>query len=54
MYEVATHCAFHSSSSSLVTIGFDAASYTITESANSVSVTVSVRSGSLARDVVVK
>ena len=41
------------SSSSVVTIGFDVASYTITESANSVSISVSVQSGSLARDVVV-
>ena len=41
------------SSSLAVTIGFDVASYTITESANSVSVSVSVQSGSLARDVVV-
>ena len=43
------HCF---SSSSVVTIGFDVASYTITESATSVSVSVSVQSGSLARDVV--
>ena len=41
------------SSSSVVTIGFDVASYTITESTNSVSVSVSVQSGSLARDVIV-
>ena len=44
------HCF---SSSSAVTIGFDATSYTITESANSVSVSVSMQSGSLARDVIV-
>ena len=38
--------------SSVVTIGFDPAAYTITEGAGSVSVTVNVQ-GSLARDVVV-
>ena len=44
------HCF---SSSSVVTIGFDATSYTITESTSSVSVSVSMQDGSLARDVVV-
>ena len=44
------HCF---SSSSVVTVGFDATSYTITEIATSVSVSVSVQSGTtLARDVV--
>ena len=41
------------SSSSAVTIGFDVASYTITESTTSVSVSVSVQSGTLERGVVV-
>ena len=42
------------SSSSAVTIGFDATSYTITESTNSVSVSVSVQgSTTLDRDVIV-
>jgi len=43
------------SSSSLVTIGFDATAYTFTETDSTVSrsVSVSVQSGSLARDVVV-
>ena len=36
----------------VIIIGFDATSYTIAESATSVSVSVSVQSGSLARDVV--
>ena len=42
-------------SSSVVTIGFDAATYTFTETDGTVSrpVSVSVQSGSLARDVVV-
>ena len=44
------HCF---SSSSVVTVGFDATSYTITESATSVSVSVSVQGGSLERDVIV-
>ena len=41
--------------SSVVTIGFDATAYTFTETDSTVSrsVTVSVQSGSLARDVVV-
>ena len=45
----------HFSSSSVVTIGFDAAAYTFTETDASVSkpVSVSVLRGSLARDVVV-
>ena len=45
----------HFSSSSVVTIGFDAATYTISETDSTVSrsVSVSVQSGSLARDVVV-
>ena len=43
----------HFSPSSVIIIGFDTTSYTITESANSVSVSVSVQGGSLARDVVV-
>ena len=42
----------HSSSSSAVTIGFNATAYTVTEG-SSVSVSVSVLSGTLARDVVV-
>ena len=37
----------------MVTIGFDAATYTETDSTVSSSVSVSVQSGSLARDVVV-
>ena len=45
----------HFSSSSVVTIGFDAATYTFneTDSTDSISVRVSVQSGSLARAVVV-
>ena len=49
------HFVSHFSSSSVVTIGFDAAAYTFTETNSTVSssVSVSVQSGSLARDVVV-
>ena len=45
----------HFSLSSVVTIGFDATAYTFTETDSTVSrsVSVSVQSGSLARDVVV-
>ena len=51
MYQI----VFHFPSSSVVTIGFDAATYTFTETDSTVSrsVSVSVQSGSLTRDVVV-
>ena len=38
-------------SDSVVTIGFNPATYSVDEDAGSVSVTISVRSGTLARDV---
>ena len=46
-------CSLHTFTTSVVTIGFSRTAYTVSEDVASVSVTVSVQTGTLERDIIV-